>query len=502
MIAHASQSLPMTFQFPFENSYARLPDRFYARVTPTPVRSPRLVRLNTELALELGLDPCWLAGPEGLEVLAGRGVPEAAEPIAMAYAGHQFGHFVPQLGDGRAILLGEVIDRQGIRRDVQLKGSGRTPFSRGGDGRAALGPVLREYVVSEAMAALGIPTTRSLAAVMTGEMVARETLLPGAVLTRVATSHVRIGTFQFFAARGDLEGLRLLADHVISRHYPEAVHSDRPYASLLELVTSRQAELIARWLLVGFIHGVMNTDNMSIAGETIDYGPCAFMDEYHPAKVFSSIDQQGRYAFANQPKIATWNLARFAETLLPLINEEQQKAIEQAEDVLERFSAGFEAAYSAGMGQKLGFSTEADGDLELAGEFLSLLATDQVDFTLAFRRLSDAADRPDAEVALRSLFVDEQPFETWVRRWRSRLAREPDDTDSPGVRMRAVNPAFIPRNHRIEAMIEAAVEGEDFAPFEELLLVLAKPFENQASFARYMNPPQPNERVCQTFCGT
>ena len=371
----------MTFHFPFENTYARLPDRFYARVVPTPVRAPRLIRVNTELALDLGLDPDWLAGPEGLEVLAGQRVPETAEPIAMAYAGHQFGHFVPQLGDGRAILLGEVIDRQGVRRDVQLKGSGRTPFSRSGDGRAALGPVLREYVVSEAMAALGIPTTRSLAAVMTGETVARETLLPGAVLTRVATSHVRIGTFQFFAARGDLEGLRLLADYVISRHYPEAADADRPYRSLLELVTVRQAELIARWLLVGFIHGVMNTDNMSIAGETIDYGPCAFMDEYDPAKVFSSIDQRGRYAYANQPQIATWNLARFAETLLPLIDEDQHKAIKQAEEVLERFSACFEAAYSAGMRQKLGFSTEADGDLELAGEFLSLLATNQVDFT-------------------------------------------------------------------------------------------------------------------------
>ncbi len=492
----------MTFHFPFENTYARLPDRFYARVVPTPVRAPRLIRVNNELALNLGLDADWLAGSEGLEVLAGRVVPEAAEPIAMAYAGHQFGHFVPQLGDGRAILLGEVIDQQGVRRDVQLKGSGRTPFSRGGDGRAALGPVLREYVVSEAMAALGIPTTRSLAAVMTGETVARETPLPGAVLTRVATSHVRIGTFQFFAARGDLEGLRLLADHVISRHYPEAARADRPYRSLLELVIVRQAELIARWLLVGFIHGVMNTDNMSIAGETIDYGPCAFMDEYHPAKVFSSIDQQGRYAYANQPQIATWNLARFAETLLPLIDEDQQKAIKQAEGVLEGFLARFEAAYSAGMRQKLGFSTEADGDLGLAGEFLSLLATNQVDFTLAFRRLSDAAGSLAAETDLRSLFNDEQGFGTWAERWRSRLMREPNHGDERRARMRAVNPAFIPRNHRVEAMIEAASEREDFAPFEELLLVLAKPFEDQACFARYMDPPRPHERVCQTFCGT
>src|SRR5437773_3650770 len=377
----------MTVHFPFEHTYAALPANFFARVVPTPVASPRLIKLNRPLAIHLGLDPDRLASPEGTEILAGKRVPEGADPIAMAYAGHQFGHFVPQLGDGRAILLGEVIDQQGVRRDIQLKGSGRTPFSRGGDGRAALGPVLREYVVSEAMAALGIPTTRSLAAVITGETVARETLLPGALLTRVATSHIRVGTFQFFAARGDLEGLRLLADHVITRHYPEAAHSDRPYASLLELVTLRQAELIARWLLVGFIHGVMNTDNTSIAGETIDYSPCAFMDEYHPGKVFSSIDQQGRYSYANQPQIAMWNLARFAETLLPLIDEDQQQAIKEAENVLERFSARFQAAYSAGMRQKLGLHTEADGDLELASEFLRLLATNQVDFTLAFRRL-------------------------------------------------------------------------------------------------------------------
>ena len=336
-------------------------------------------------------------------------------------------------------------------------------FRAAANGRAALGPVLREYVVSEAMAALGIPTTRSLAAVVTGETVARETPLPGAVLTRVATSHVRIGTFQYFAGRGDLEGLRLLADYVISRHYPEAAHADRPYCSLLELVTVRQAQLIARWLLVGFIHGVMNTDNMSIAGETIDYGPCAFMDEYHPAKVFSSIDQRGRYAYANQPQIATWNLARFAETLLPLINEDQQNAIEQAEQILEGFSPCFEATYLAGMRQKLGFSTEADGDLDLAGEFLSLLATNQVDFTLAFRRLSDAAGSLAEVAALRSLFNDEQGFGPWAERWRSRLMQEPNTADERRAGMRAVNPAFIPRNHRIEAVIEAAVERKGAA---------------------------------------
>jgi len=312
----------MTFHFPFQNTFARLPDRFFARVAPTPVAAPKLIRLNQELAADLGLDAEWLAGPEALEVIAGRRIPDSAEPIALAYAGHQFGHFVPQLGDGRAVLLGEIVDRQGVRRDIQLKGSGRTPFSRGGDGRAALGPVLREYVVSEAMARLGIPTTRSLAAVVTGEMVARETLLPGAVLTRVAASHIRIGTFQYFAARGDTEGLRLLADHVIARHYPGAVATERPYGALLENVVQRQADLIAAWMLVGFIHGVMNTDNMSIAGETIDYGPCAFMDHYDPAMVFSSIDHHGRYAYANQSRIAAWNLARFAETLLPLLADD------------------------------------------------------------------------------------------------------------------------------------------------------------------------------------
>ena len=429
-------------------------------------------------------------------------VPDSAEPIAMAYAGHQFGHFVPQLGDGRAILLGEIVDRQGVRRDVQLKGSGPTPFSRRGDGRAALGPVLREYIVSEAMTALGIPSTRSLAAVMSGETVARETALPGAVLTRVAASHIRVGTFQFFAARRDLDGLRLLADHVIARHYREAGRADRPYLALLELVTARQAELIARWLLVGFIHGVMNTDNMSIAGETIDYGPCAFMDEYDPGKVFSSIDRQGRYAYGNQPQIATWNLSRFAETLLPLIDDDQQRAVQRAEDVLKGFSDRFDAAYLTGMRQKLGLSTVEDDDLKLVDEFLNLLAADEADFTLAFRWLSDAAGEGASEHPLRSLLHDQQAFEPWVARWRQRLAREPEGPESCRAKMRAVNPAFIPRNHRIEEVIEAAVVAADFTPFEVLLSALARPFEDQPAFAHYMDPPQAHERVCQTFCGT
>ena len=321
----------MTVHFPFQNTYAALPANFFARVAPTPVAAPRLVKLNRPLAVGLGLDPELLASPEGAEILAGKRIPDGADPIAMAYAGHQFGHFVPQLGDGRAILLGEVIDADGIRRDIQLKGSGPTPFSRRGDGRAALGPVLREYVVSEAMAALGVPTTRSLAAVVTGESVMRETMLPGAVLTRVASSHIRVGTFQFFAARGDTDGVRRLADHVIARHYPDAAKADRPYHALLAGVIARQAELVARWLLIGFIHGVMNTDNTSISGETIDYGPCAFMDHYDPATVFSSIDEQGRYAYANQPRIALWNLTRLAECLLPLFSDEKEKAIAEAQ---------------------------------------------------------------------------------------------------------------------------------------------------------------------------
>jgi serine/tyrosine/threonine adenylyltransferase len=491
----------MTFHFPFDNTYARLPDRFFARVAPTPVAAPRLIRLNRELALHLGLDPDWLASPEALEVLAGRRIPERAEPIALAYAGHQFGHFVPQLGDGRAILLGEVVDRAGVRRDIQLKGSGRTPFSRGGDGRAALGPVLREYVVSEAMAALGLPTTRALAAVITGETVARETLLPGAVLTRVAASHIRIGTFQYFAARHDTEGVRLLADHAIARHYPDAAGSEHPYRALLQGVVARQADLVARWLLVGFIHGVMNTDNMSIAGETIDYGPCAFMDTYDPATVFSSIDQHGRYAYANQPRIAGWNLTRLAETLLPLLADDETQAIAAAEGVLDGFGDRFQAAYLAGLRAKLGlFSVEAE-DLQLAQDFLGLMAASRADFTLAFRHLSEAAGNLNDD-PLRSLFGGSDQYDAWASRWRERIARDPQSAAVRQAAMRGVNPAFIPRNHRVEAVIDAAVQRDDFAPFEELLAVLARPFEDQPGYAPYMQPPQEHERVLQTFCGT
>ena len=492
----------MTVHFPFQNTYAALPANFFARVAPTPVASPRLVKLNRPLAFHLGLDPDRLASPEGIEILAGKRVPDGADPIAMAYAGHQFGHFVPQLGDGRAILLGEVIDADGVRRDIQLKGSGPTPFSRRGDGRAALGPVLREYIVSEAMAALGIPTTRSLAAIVTGERVMRETALPGAVLTRVASSHIRVGTFQYFAARGDTEGVRRLADHVIDRHYPEAANDDRPYHALLKGVVARQASLVARWLLVGFIHGVMNTDNTSISGETIDYGPCAFMDHYDPATVFSSIDEQGRYAYANQPRIALWNLTRLAECLLPLLSDVQDTAIAEAQAVLEGFAERFDGAYQGGLRSKLGLFTARDGDPALAQDLLDAMAKNQADFTLTFRRLSDAAQDPADDRDVRQLFADPAAYDDWAARWRQRISDEPQDAAARRTAMRGVNPAFIPRNHRIEAVIEAAVNRDDFAPFEELLAVLSEPYEDQPSLSAYAEPPEPHQRVLKTFCGT
>lgn len=490
----------MTMPVPFDNSFARMPDRFFTRSAPTRVSAPRLVKLNVALAERLGLDAAWLAGEDGIAMLAGNALPDSAEPIATVYAGHQFGGFVPQLGDGRAILLGEVIDRDGMRRDIQLKGSGPTPFSRNGDGRAALGPVLREYVLSEAMAALDIPTTRALAAVTTGEQVAREWMLPGAILTRVAASHIRVGSFQFFAAREDTEGVRLLAEHVIARHYPRAAEAANPFRALLDAVIEAQAELVARWLLVGFIHGVMNTDNCSVAGETIDYGPCAFMDDYDPATVFSSIDRNARYAYGNQPRIAQWNLARLAETLLPLLDPDPDLAVAEAERLIGSFRPRFEAHYLSGLRRKIGLRTEREGDTALVQDLLNTMAAGRADFTLTFRRLADVL-APDDSDAVRGLFLDPTAFDIWAERWRARLALEPGD-DARRAAMNAVNPAFIPRNHRIEAMIRAAVDRRDFAPFEEILQVLARPFDDQPKFARYAQPPQPEERVLQTFCGT
>lgn len=489
-------------RFPFDNTYARLPGRFYARLDPAPVAAPALIRVNRPLAALLGLDPDALATPSGVAELAGNQVPEGAEPIALAYAGHQFGNFVPQLGDGRAILLGEVVGRDGRRYDIQLKGSGETPFSRSGDGRAALGPVLREYIVSEAMAALGIPTTRSLAAVTTGETVIREMALPGAVLTRVASSHVRIGTFEYFAARGDTEAVRLLADYVIDRHYPHVASAANRYRALLASVIAREAELVARWLLVGFIHGVMNTDNVAVSGETIDYGPCAFLDAYEPAKVFSSIDHLGRYAYANQPQIMLWNLARFAETLLPLLGASEDEAVEHARGVLDTFGSRFRAVYHGGLVRKIGLSSENEHSLALAQDLLTRMAENQVDFTLGFRRLCDAALGSEADASLRTLFREPGSYDEWATQWRAQLAGAPGSPETSAAAMRRENPAFIPRNHLVEQAITGAVRRQDFGAFEALLDTVTRPFDERPDLAQFAAPPLPEERVTQTFCGT
>lgn len=491
---------PPLVTFPFDNTYARLPARFYAQLVPTPVPAPKLIRINTQLANVLGLDPEALASPQGVSILAGNQVPKSAEPLAMAYAGHQFGGWVSQLGDGRAILLGELIGRDGVRRDIQLKGAGRTPFSRMGDGRSVLGPVLREYIISEAMTALGIPSTRALAAVTTGEQVVRETILPGAILTRVARSHVRVGTFQFFAARNDTEALRVLADYVIARHYPEAAGAEQPYLALLDAVIAAQADLVARWLLVGFIHGVMNTDNTSIAGETIDYGPCAFMDTYDPVTVFSSIDHAGRYAYGNQPRIVHWNLTRFAQCLLPLLGVGDD-AITMAQEAVDAFPALHQSAWLSGMRRKLGLYEAQDGDLELTQSLLQVMADNQADFTLTFRQLCDSVDPENDSAALIALFTNKEAINNWLILWRQRLSAEATSQEDCKASMRATNPAFIPRNHRVEEVIHAALE-DDFKPFEQLLKVLAKPFEYRPELANYADPPRPDQVVRATFCGT
>ena len=476
--------------FAFDNSYTRLGEQFYRPLAPTPVKAPALVRVNEALAREIGIDPTLLTSAAGIAMLAGNTMPPGAASVALAYAGHQFGHFTPQLGDGRAILLGEVIGQDGLRRDIQLKGTGRTPFSRGGDGRAALGPVLREYLISEAMAALGIPTTRALAAVTTGEEIWRETPMPGAVLARVAASHIRVGTFQYFAARGDMDAVRTLADYTIARHYPDAATAENPYRALLANVVARQADLMARWLLVGFIHGVMNTDNTAISGETIDYGPCAFMDAYNPAQVFSSIDRQSRYAYRNQAQIAHWNLCRFAETLLPLLATEEDAAVTAAQEILAGFSSIFTDSYFGGLGRKIGIASATEEDRPLIQHLLKIMAENQADFTLTFRNLADSSTR--------DLFIDPTAYDNWAERWQQRLATEPESRAT----MRAANPAFIPRNHLVEAALSAAVERADFAPFEELLLVLSTPFDDQPQFARYAQPPTDQNPNYQTFCGT
>jgi uncharacterized protein YdiU (UPF0061 family) len=493
--------------FSFDNTYARLPERLYSRVEPTLVVEPSVVKVNGALAAELGIDAAALTSAEGAEILAGNRIPPGAEPLAQAYAGHQFGAFVPQLGDGRAVLLGEIVGKDGKRRDIQLKGAGRTPYSRRGDGRAALGPVLREYLVSEAMAALGIPTTRALAVATTGETVAREGILPGAVFTRVAASHIRIGTFQFLAARDDRDGLSTLASYALARHYPDAVGSGNDALALLERVIEAQASLVARWLGVGFVHGVMNTDNTSISGETIDYGPCAFLDEYDPDKKFSSIDTGGRYAFANQPRIMQWNLARLAEALLSLLADDEEEAVRRARAALERFVPTFEAAHGAILRAKLGLGTrpeDEEDDLALANDLLGRLAPDAVDFTLFFRRLCTSAEDADADAATASLFANPSAFHDWAERWRARLARDIAPGDRAAA-MRRVNPALIPRNHRVEEVILAAIAHADYGPFETLLDVVTQPYDDRVDrpdLARFAEPPRDEERVVATFCGT
>ncbi len=505
MQATPSEPDPIPILFAFDNTYARLPERFYARLNPAPVAFPRLIKVNAELARSLSLDPDALASTQGVEILAGNRVAEGSEPLAQAYAGHQFGHFVPQLGDGRTNLLGEVVGRDGVRYDIQLKGSGPTPFSRRGDGRAALGPVLREYIVSEAMAALGVPTTRALAAVTTGQQVLREAVLPGAVLTRVAASHLRVGTFQYFWAKGDVEGTRTLADYALNRHYPDAAREMRPYRALLNGVVSRQAFLVAQWMLVGFIHGVMNTDNTSISGETIDYGPCAFMEAYDPRKVFSSIDHQGRYAYSNQPHAMHWNLTRLAEALVPLLVKEEgseEAALVSAREALAAFGPQFETARDAGLRRKLGLSTKREGDAALAEDLLERMAANRADFTLTFRRLCDAAAGAEGDTGARALFADPIVYDSWATGWRRRLEDEPGSAKSRAEAMRLTNPAFIPRNHIVETALDAAVERQDFQPFEELLDVVSRPYEDRPGLERYATPALPEQCVSQTFCGT
>jgi uncharacterized protein YdiU (UPF0061 family) len=490
-------------RIPFDNSYALLPERFFSPQAPTPVAAPGLIRVNHALAQQLGIDPEWLQSEEALQVLAGNRVPDGAQPIATAYAGHQFGGWNPQLGDGRAVLLGEVIGSDGERYDIQLKGAGQTPYSRRGDGRSPLGPVLREYIVSEAMAAFGIPTSRSLAAVSTGERVARDSFLPGAVLTRVARSHIRIGTFQYFSARKDIDAVRALAQHVIARHYPEVAQSDSPYRALLDAVIARQAYLIAQWQQIGFIHGVMNTDNMLVSGETIDYGPCAFMDTFRAEQVYSSIDTQGRYAYRNQPAIAQWNLMWLAQALMPLLADDEAVALQLAQQAIDGFVAQYESAYAEVMLKKLGLRQSSAENIALIDDLLKLMATLGVDYTLTFRRLAERVNPAWNDAAtVGELFELPDGFASWLTRWQDRLVLEGTDAAAQQQLMFSVNPVFIPRNHLVEEAIVAATDNNDFQPFQQLVDVLAKPYRYSAEFSRYAMSPRPDQIVAKTFCGT
>ena len=494
-----------TIEFQFDNSYAKLSDKLFTQQHPKPVSQPELIAFNPALAAQLDLNADALQSSDGLSVLAGNALANGSDPIATVYAGHQFGHWVPQLGDGRAILLGEILDKDAIRYDIQLKGAGRTPYSRGGDGRAAVGPVVREYVVSEAMATLGIPTTRALAAVATGENVQRETALPGAILTRVAQSHIRVGTFEFFAARGDSDTVKLLTDHVIDRHYPELKSTNNPALALLETVLAKQARLISHWQAIGFIHGVMNTDNASVAGLTIDYGPCAFMDSYHPETVFSSIDHGSRYAYQNQPGIAQWNCANLAQCLLPLIDTNEEKSLSAAQAVIDSFPTIFTKEYQLRFRKKLGLASEHDDDLELISDLLQIMANDKVDFTNTFRELSHCSFENTAleydTYKFEQLFSQPQPISEWLERWRTRHSFEICDSAERQSLMRQSNPAYIPRNHQIERVIEAAMQ-KDYAPMHKLMEVLSDPYTEQTDMASYSQPPTEDEVVQATFCGT
>jgi uncharacterized protein YdiU (UPF0061 family) len=487
----------------FDNSYSRLPETFYSRVEPVRVPEPRLIRLNDALAGHLGIDRSWLRSDAAVRTFAGNEIPEGAEPIATVYAGFQFGSWNPRLGDGRAILLGELIGRDGIRYDVQLKGSGRTPYSRSGDGKAPLGPVLREYVVSEWMAAVGVPTSRSLAAVTTGEQVFREAgPVPGAVLTRVAQSHIRVGTVQYFASRGDENAVRILLDHVIDRHFPDARSAENSYRAMLDGVIARQADLVARWLAVGFIHGVMNTDNMLLSGETIDYGPCAFLDEYDPQKVLSSIDHGGRYAYGNQPAIAHWNLASLAEAMFFLLDDDREQAFASAQSALDEFPGRLLSARRRTMLEKIGLTTQREEDDRLIDDLLSTMAAARADFTLTFRGLTELADPADV-AEIDSIYQLPETLVPWLTRWRERVALESAVTPAERRRrMAAANPCFLPRNHLVEEVIAAAVTHDDFQPFNDLVDLLARPTEWRSDQARYARPPRPEEVVQRTFCGT
>ncbi|GAA4843130.1 YdiU family protein [Paenibacillus vulneris] len=478
----------------FDNSYACLPELMFTRLKPTPVRSPKLIVLNHALASSLGLNIQALQGQDGVDVFAGNRIPEGASPLAQAYAGHQFGHFT-MLGDGRALLLGEQITPGGRRVDIQLKGSGITPYSRRGDGRAALGPMLREYIISEAMHGLGIPTTRSLAVVTTGETIIRETGLPGAVLTRVASSHLRVGTFQYAANWGSVEDLQALADYTLQRHFPEADTQDHRYLVLLQEVIKRQAKLITQWQLVGFIHGVMNTDNMALSGETIDYGPCAFMDAYDPATVFSSIDVQGRYAYGNQPSIAAWNLVRFAESLLPLLHPDEDQAVKMAEEALADFVKQFQAHWLSGMRAKLGIFNEEPQDEALADDLLQMMQKHHADFTNTFRALT--LEKPEETV-----FFGTTGFAEWHERWLARLGRQQEPKASSLQLMRSSNPAVIPRNHRVEEALEAAVNQEDYSVMERLVDIVSNPYAYSPEQEEYAGLPPESACRYRTYCGT